>query len=91
MLVEFVKNKEGRNLSKSAYKILEMFENKGENSISEIKSELDFSTRAIQYSLQRLTEKEILDKRPYLQDMRQSRYMLSETLIAQMNLKYRHM
>lgn len=89
MLVEYVKDQEGKNLSKAAYKILQVFEEKEEKgneiSVSDLISELDLSTRAIHYSLQRLIDKRILDKRPLLEDMRQTRYKVSETLIAQMN------
>ena len=88
MLVEYIKDKEGKNLSKAAYKILQVFEDKEENadeiSVSDLISALDLSTRAIHYSLQRLIDHRILDKRPLLQDMRQTRYKVSETLIAQM-------
>ena len=92
MLVKFIREKEGRNLSKSAYKILEIFEDKEITSASELTSQLEFSTRAIHYSLHRLVERKILDRKPYLNDMRQTRYTLSELIQAQFKnsgLKYR--
>ena len=91
MLVEYVKDKEGKNLSKSAYKILQVFEERGKNldeiSVSDLISSLDLSTRAIHYSLERLIQKEILNKRSLLEDMRQTRYKVSDNLINQMNKK----
>ena len=83
MLVNLIKDKEGKNLSKSAYKILEIIEKKKETSASEIGAELHISTRAIHYSLSRLVERNILEKKPYLEDMRQTRYFLTESIIAQ--------
>ena len=90
LLVSFVKSKEGRNLSKSAYKILEIMEKKDNvSSASEIISELNMSTRAIHYSLHRLVERNILERRPYLEDMRQSRYRVSETILVQMRMQFK--
>ena len=92
MIVKFIREKEGRNLSKSAYKILEIFESQDVTSAKELTSHLDFSTRAIHYSLQRLVERKILDRKPYLNDMRQTRYTLSEIIQTQFKnscLKYR--
>lgn len=79
-LVSFIKKKEGKNLSKSAYKILEIVEQKEVISASEIVNELEISTRAIHYSLQRMVERNILERKPYLKDMRQTRYSLSENI-----------
>ena len=87
LVVSYIKNKEGRNLSKSAYKILEVIEKKQTTSATEITAELKYSTRAIHYSLQRLVEREIIDRRPYLDDMRQSRYCLSENILAEFRLR----
>ena len=88
LLVNFVKSKESRNLSKSAYKILEVIEKKNNvSSASEIISELDISTRAIHYSLQRLVERNILERYPYLADMRQSRYRVSDHILMQMRMQ----
>ena len=83
LVVNFIKDKEGRNLSKSDYKILEFIERQHSTSASEIVSELKFSNRAIHYSLQRLVEREIIDRRPYLNDMRQTRYCLSDLILTE--------
>jgi DNA-binding MarR family transcriptional regulator len=82
MIVNFIKTKEGKNLSKSAYKILEVLEKKKVISSSEIVSELHISTRAIHYSLRRLVERKIVDKRPFFEDMRQTRYSISESILV---------
>lgn len=83
-LVNLIRIREGNNLSKSAYKILEIIEKKEVISPSEIVDELDVSTRTIHYSLHRLLEYQILERKPYLGDMRQSRYKISEQLKAEL-------
>ena len=85
-LVSLIKDKEGRNLSKSAYKILEVIERKQVTSASEIVKELDISTRSIHYSLRRMLERNILERRPYLEDLRQTRYSISEKLITELEI-----
>jgi len=79
-LVNLIKRKEGKNLSRSAYKILEILEQKETVSPSEIMKEMEVSTRTIHYSLRRLLERNILERKPFLGDMRKSRYMISEKL-----------
>lgn len=88
LVVKYIKDKEGRNLSKSAYKILEVIEKKEKTSASEIVSELKFSTRAIHYSLQRLVERDIINRQPFLDDMRQTRYCLSESILAEFRARH---
>lgn len=83
MIVNYIKDKEGKNLSKSAYRILEIVEKKQITSAKEIVSELEISTRAIHYSLRRLVDRKILDRKPYLEDMRQTRYSLTESILSQ--------
>ena len=83
MAVDFIKSKEGRNLSNSAYKILKIIEEKGSINASDLTAELSVSTRTIHYSLKRLLEKSIITRRPYLQDMRQTRYSLNEEVMDQ--------
>ena len=85
-LVSLIKDKEGRNLSISAYKILEVIERKQVTSASEIVKELDISTRSIHYSLRRMLERNILERRPYLEDLRQTRYSISEKLITELEV-----
>ena len=85
-LVSLIKDKEGRNLSKSAYKILEVIERNHVTSASEIVKELDISTRSIHYSLRRMLERNILERRPYLEDLRQTRYSISEKLITELEI-----
>ncbi len=79
--MDFIKNQEGKGLSGSAYKIIELIEKKGIISASELTDELDISTRTIHYSLKRLLEAKYINKRPYLNDMRQTRYTISEEII----------
>ena len=81
MALDFIKNQEGKGLSGSAYKIIELIEKKGIISASELTDELDISTRTIHYSLKRLLEAKYINKRPYLNDMRQTRYTISEEII----------
>lgn len=81
MAVDVIKSKEGRNLSNSAYKILEIIEEKGSINASDLTSELSVSTRTIHYSLKRLLEKQIIERRPYLRDMRQTRYSLTKDVV----------
>lgn len=83
-LVNFVKIREGKNLSRSAYKILEIVEQKEVISPSEIIEEMEVSTRTVHYSLHRLLERNILERKPYLGDMRQSRYRISEQVKAEL-------
>ena len=78
MALDFIKNNEGKGLSVSAYKIIELIEKKGIISASELTNELDISTRTIHYSLKRLLEARYINKRPYLNDMRQTRYSISD-------------
>ena len=81
MAVDFIKNQEGNNLTGSAYKIIELIEKKGFISTSELTAELEISTRTIHYSLKRLMEAKYINKRPYLNDMRQTRYSISDEVI----------
>jgi DNA-binding MarR family transcriptional regulator len=83
MAVEYIKSREGRSLSNSAYKILEIIEEKGSINASDLTNELTVSTRTIHYSLKRLLEKSIIEKRPYLLDMRQTRYSLNKDILEQ--------
>ena len=95
-LVSLIKDREGRNLSKSAYRILEVIERKTVieqktgTSASEIVKELDISTRSIHYSLRRMLERHILERRPFLEDLRQTRYSISENLILQLGIDKTH-
>lgn len=82
MAVDFIRGKEGKKLSSSAYKILEIIEKKGDVSATELTNELDVSTRTIHYGLKRLVEKGIIDRKPYLFDMRQTRYSLANSLMT---------
>ena len=84
MAVDFIKNQEGKALSNSAYKIIELIEQKGLVSASEITNELEISTRTIHYSLKRLMEAKYINKKPYLSDMRQTRYSISDEIIEKM-------
>ena len=81
MAVDFIKNQEGNNFSGSAYKIIELIEKKGFISTTELTAELDISTRTIHYSLKRLLEAKYINKKPYLNDMRQTRYSISDDVI----------
>ena len=80
MIAEYLKNNEGLKLSKSAYKIIEIIEKKESVSASELVSELNVSTRTIHYSLQNLLKNNILNRQPYLPDMRQTRYTLNQAI-----------
>ena len=80
MALDFIKNHDDK-LSTSAYKIIELIEKKGIISASELTNELSISTRTIHYSLKRLLEARYINKRPYLSDMRQTRYSISEEII----------
>jgi DNA-binding MarR family transcriptional regulator len=82
MAVDFIKNQEGKALSGSAYKIIEIIEKKGFISASELTSELEISTRTIHYSLKRLLESKYINKKPFLNDMRQTRYSISDEVIT---------
>jgi len=84
MALDFIKNQEGKGLSGSAYKIIELIEKKGIISASELTEELPISTRTIHYSLKRLLEGKYINKRPYLNDMRQTRYTISEEIIEKL-------
>ena len=84
MALDFIKNQEGKGLSGSAYKIIELIEKKGIISASELTDELDISTRTIHYSLKRLLEAKYINKRPFLNDMRQTRYTISEEIIEKL-------
>ena len=84
MAVEYIRLKEGRNLSNSAYKILEIIEKKGSINASDLTNQLTVSTRTVHYSLKRLLEKSIIEKKPYLLDMRQTRYSLNDEIVQQM-------
>ena len=84
MAVDFIKTQEGKSLSGSAYKIIEMIEKKGLISASELTNELSISTRTIHYSLKRLMEAKYINKRPFLNDMRQTRYSISDEVIEKM-------
>ncbi len=86
-LVNLIRKKEGKNLSRSAYKILAIIEQKEITSASEIVKEMDVSTRTIHYSLRRMLERNILERKPYLEDMRQTRYSISERLLTELGNK----
>lgn len=91
MALDFIKNQEGKGLSGSAYKIIELIEKKGIISASELTDELDISTRTIHYSLKRLLEAKYINKRPYLNDMRQTRYTISEEILEKMKAESKMM
>lgn len=84
LAVDYIKNQEGKSLSGSAYKIIEIIEKKGYISASELTNELNISTRTIHYSLKRLMEAKYINKRPFLNDMRQTRYSISDDLIEKL-------
>jgi DNA-binding MarR family transcriptional regulator len=83
MAVDWLRENEPsvKKLSASAYKILKILEQKGNVSASELTSELNVSTRTVHYALKTLMEKNIIDRKPYLFDMRQTRYTLHKTLV----------
>ena len=81
MAVDFIKDQEGKSLTSSAYKIIELIEQKGHISTSELTAELNISTRTIHYSLKRLLEAKYISRRPYLNDMRQTRYSISDEVL----------
>lgn len=81
MAVDFIKNKEGKSFTNSDYKIIELIEQNGHVSTSELTAQLNISTRTIHYSLKRLLEAKYINKRPNLNDMRQTRYSISEDVL----------
>lgn len=84
MALDFIKNQEGKGLSGSAYKIIELIEKKGIISAHELTDELDISTRTIHYSLKRLLDSRYINKRPFLNDMRQTRYTISDEILEKL-------
>ena len=84
LALDFIKNQEGKGLSGSAYKIIELIEKKGIISATELTNELDISTRTIHYSLKRLLDGRYINKRPFLNDMRQTRYTISEEVLEKL-------
>ena len=84
LALDFIKTQAGKELSGSAYKIIELIEKKGIISASELTNELDISTRTIHFSLKRLLEGKYINKRPYLNDMRQTRYTISDEVLEKL-------
>lgn len=78
---------EGRTnkLTSSVARILEILANRGEVSVSELKNEMQVSKRTIQYALKRLMDNQIIDRRPYLADLRQSRYYIRGKFLAEID------
>lgn len=87
MAVEFIKEKAGKSLSHSAYKIVELIEQKGNASASELTNELDISNRTIHYSLKKLMEANYINKTPFLHDMRQTRYSINRAFIEKLRVE----
>lgn len=87
MAVEFIKDQEGKSLSGSAYKIIELIEKKGNASASELTKELDISNRTIHYSLKKLMEANYINKTPFLNDMRQTRYSINRSFIEKLRIE----
>ena len=81
MAIEWLKAIKSYHLSESAHKILDHLEQKGNASASELHTKLNVSTRTIHYALKNLMEKDLVDKKPYLKDMRQTRYSLNTNKI----------
>ena len=87
MAFEWIKNQKDKPLSGSALKILEILDKNQEVSASDLKDQLDFSTRTIHYALKTLQERSLIEKKPYLLDMRQSRYVINQQIIKKAQLE----
>jgi DNA-binding MarR family transcriptional regulator len=83
MAFEWIKKQNDKSLSGSALKILEILVKREEVSASDLKNHLNCSTRTIHYALKSLQERQIIEKKPYLYDMRQTRYVISRKLLEQ--------
>ena len=81
MAFEWIKKQNSKSLSGSAIKILEILEKKEEVSASDLKNHLNCSTRTIHYALKTLQERKIIEKKPYLYDMRQTRYVIAKEIL----------
>jgi DNA-binding MarR family transcriptional regulator len=86
MAFEWIKNQSEKSLSGSALKILEILAKNEEVSATDLKNQLQCSTRTIHYALKTLQERQIIEKKPYLYDMRQTRYVISRHLLEQAKL-----
>lgn len=72
------------SLSPSALKVINFLVTSSEpKSSAEIIRNVQASQRSIRYALSDLTKKGIVSRKPFLNDMRQSRYILKETLITE--------
>ncbi|OLS28089.1 MAG: hypothetical protein HeimC3_00490 [Candidatus Heimdallarchaeota archaeon LC_3] len=81
MAIEWIKKQNDKPLSGSALKILEILDKTQEVSASDLKDQLNFSTRTIHYALKTLQDRSLIEKKPYLLDMRQTRYVIAQQIL----------
>ncbi|MFX1251092.1 MAG: MarR family transcriptional regulator [Promethearchaeota archaeon] len=65
------------NLSPSAWAILSLLEKEGPLSSSEIISQMDCAARTVRYALKSLLNKNLVNKKSLIYDMRYTKYSLS--------------
>ncbi len=78
--MKYLEKKAHAHLVPSMQKVIEVVDKEGPLSSSEIIEKVEFSTRAVRYALKHLVEYEILEKAPYLPDMRKTMYKISKKI-----------
>ncbi|MFW9996333.1 MAG: MarR family transcriptional regulator [Candidatus Odinarchaeota archaeon] len=72
------------DISPSTLKVLEyIVSSNGPQSPSDILEKVKCSRRSVQYALKDLTARGIIEKRPYFDDMRQSKYIIRAEIVKQ--------